>query len=374
MLEHEWDLVFELAERLAGEPAETQRSTLKALGLSEPIQAAILRQIRLGEPPADPPFGSRQEHIGPWITLRRHLCEGGAGAVYLGTHTRAGTARPAAVKLLRVPRSESGRARLEQTWSRELHWLRELSPHGLTPAFLEGGEHTAADGSRFYYLCTEYKPGLGLRAWCEKRALVAAERIHLFLQLCDRVGALHAHGLVHGDLKPANLQVQRQREGAELWILDLGVAVAQGQPWHWSSGLVGTPGYMSPEQVREPCAGDSAIGPQADVYALGVILFELLERRRWLECPGVPTAGELEQRMREQGSPRLVRLAPRNLREPLNRVLRWATARDPQRRCPEVGPLRAAVFRALQSGASPSCPPTRRRRGGSAILAHAESG
>jgi tetratricopeptide (TPR) repeat protein len=322
--------------------AQAQRARLDALALPADVRAALELHLELGEPAADPEGGSWGERIGANIRLRRHLRDGGAGAVHLGICERE--MRPVAVKLLRVPRHEAGALALKQAWLREQQLLAELSPSGAVPRLLEAGEHTAADGARSLYLATEYKYGLDLARWCELHELGSADRIALFAQVCDAVSAIHAHGLVHGDLKPDNIQVQSQGADHSVWVLDLGLAAVQGQAWHGCDELIGTPGYMSPEQLV-PEYGP--VSEATDVYSLAMILFELLEGRPWLPRIAASEPAELAQRMLDQGQLRLTQVVPVERRDCLDEILARAAAWLPGARFGQVSALRGALQAAL---------------------------
>ncbi|MFM2246695.1 MAG: hypothetical protein RL071_2769, partial [Pseudomonadota bacterium] len=144
-------------------------------------------------------------------------------------------------------------------------------------------------------------------------------------QVCDAVAALHAHGLVHQDIKPANVML---REGGDAVLLDFGLAQAEDEP---SRGL-GTPDYMAPELLE----GEAAT-PASDVYALGVSAYELLGGE--VPFPGLPA---VQRRAKRAGwaTPLLDR-AP-GLPPALCAVVMQALAADPQAR-PGLDALRAAV-------------------------------
>ncbi len=122
------------------------------------------------------------------------------------------------------------------------------------------------------YLVMEFVAGKLLSDVVSRRgALPVSEATHLTEQLLEALTHLHNHGIVHRDLKPENLVVSPE---GQLRIIDFGLALLEGSQrvtWRGFSGLAGTPAYMAPEQIR----GERG-GPQADVYAAGAILYEML--------------------------------------------------------------------------------------------------
>src|SRR5690606_14818851 len=135
------------------------------------------------------------------------------------------------------------------------------------------------EGAEVIVLPTEFAPGGNLRQWLAERHEDSDARIEqgleLFRQACRGVAALHEAGLVHLDLQPDNIMLCTQRHGAPLAkVSDLGTTRLSGVTLTTGGrerGGSGTPAYMAPEQFRAQRQMD--IGPAADIYALGVILF-----------------------------------------------------------------------------------------------------
>lgn len=133
------------------------------------------------------------------------------------------------------------------------------------------------------YLVMEYIQGCTLRQVLEDRPdhmLPADEAVNLTLQICDALLYCHEHGVFHRDIKPENLMIQ---EDGSIKIIDFGVALLEGArrvTWRGLSGTVGTPDYMSPEQLR----GERGTA-SSDIYAVGVLLYEML-------CGHTPFEGE----------------------------------------------------------------------------------
>jgi len=186
---------------------------------------------------------------------------GGTGTVYVVRDVELG--RRVALKVLDVEDEDLG-ARLR----REARVLARLEHPGIVPVHEVG---TLADGRLFYTM----KLVDGARL--DRHDAPVAERLRLFLRVADAVGFAHAHGVVHRDLKPANIMVG---PFGEVLVLDWGLAKRVGSDagplgrGDTASGAVlGTPGFMAPEQK----AGESAaVDARADVYSLGAILESLL--------------------------------------------------------------------------------------------------
>jgi tetratricopeptide (TPR) repeat protein len=129
------------------------------------------------------------------------------------------------------------------------------------------------------YFVMEYVQGVRVTEHCDTHRLSVAERLALFLHVCEAVQHAHQKGIIHRDLKPSNVMVAVQGQKAVPKVIDFGVARAMSQPltertFYTEQGqMVGTPEYMSPEQA-DPSRQD--IDTRTDVYSLGVLLYELL--------------------------------------------------------------------------------------------------
>jgi non-specific serine/threonine protein kinase/serine/threonine-protein kinase len=159
------------------------------------------------------------------------------------------------------------------------------------------------------YFAMEYVRGESLTAYCDRQRLTIPERLDLFTHLCDGVQHAHQKGIIHRDLKPSNVLVTTQDDRPAPKIIDFGIAKATSQPLtdhtlHTAlGGVVGTLEYMSPEQAE---LGGIDIDTRSDVYALGVILYELLTGvlpvdRRLLLSSGLD---EVRRTIREVDPPR----------------------------------------------------------------------
>ena len=228
-----------------------------------------------GDAEAVPVVGLEQFAEGPGgqigrYKLRRLLGEGGMGMVYLAEQ-RDPVRRQVALKILK-PGMDSRRVLTRFEVEQQALALME-HPH-IAHVYDAG----LAPSGRPYFVM-EHVAGLPITEHCDQHWLTIEERLHLFLHVCAAVQHAHQKGIIHRDLKPSNILVTTQGQEAVPKVIDFGVARAISQPLmertlHTELGqLIGTPEYMSPEQAD---AGNQDIDTRADIYSLGVILYELL--------------------------------------------------------------------------------------------------
>jgi serine/threonine-protein kinase len=231
-----------------------------------------LPKVETGQFAPRPPSGAGEEPGGLIGVYRliRPLGEGGMASVWLAERTDVLQKRRVALKL---PHGAWRRAGLAERLAREREILATLEhPHiarlydaGVTPQ----GQP---------YLALEYVEGLPIDDFCRSHALGVRQRLDLLLQVCGAVALAHARLVVHRDLKPSNILVDA---AGQVRLLDFGIAklmagdaTAETQLTR-EAGRPLTPDYAAPEQIRgEP------LGTAADIYSLGVVLFELLAGRR----------------------------------------------------------------------------------------------
>ncbi|HJL44460.1 MAG TPA: serine/threonine-protein kinase, partial [Polyangiaceae bacterium LLY-WYZ-15_(1-7)] len=201
------------------------------------------------------------------------LGRGGMGEVWRATHRML--ARPAAIKLIR-PEALSGRASATQRQTLKARFEREArataqlsSPH--TISIYDFG--ATEDGVLYYVM--ELLDGTDLETLvAEHGPLPAGRVVHLLKQACESLAEAHRAGLVHRDVKPANLYVCRLGTKVdEVKVLDFGlVALQSGGRLTGDDQITGTPAYLAPEVVR----GDREPDERVDVYALGCVAYWLL--------------------------------------------------------------------------------------------------
>ncbi|MCA9657704.1 MAG: protein kinase [Myxococcales bacterium] len=202
-----------------------------------------------------------QQTIPGYCVLER-IGSGGMADVFLAR--ALDTAELVAIKVLRTA---LGGTDAEQRFHREIVALRELR-HPRIVRYVDHG----LTGEGRPYLVMERLEGIDLQEALRRRRLTLAETFSLGIQLADCLAAAHDRGVVHRDVKPANVFLI-DGQVADVRVLDFGVArldEGQGVTLTSPGGLVGTPGYMSPEQAK----GAERADPQSDLFSLGSLLFE----------------------------------------------------------------------------------------------------
>jgi len=202
------------------------------------------------------------------------LGEGGFGAVYLAEQTEPVRRRVA----LKVIKPGMGSAAVLARFEAERQALAVMDHPGVARVYDAGSTEKGQP-----YFVMEYVRGVPITEHCDRQRLGLKQRIALFIQVCEAVQHAHMKGVIHRDLKPGNILVEYQESSDGLRVMpkviDFGVAKSLDRPLtdktlHTEIGqLIGTPEYMSPEQ-----AGTSGqdVDTRADIYSLGVVLYELL--------------------------------------------------------------------------------------------------
>ena len=224
--------------------------------------------------------GGRQRGVDPVagrivgdVRLEHLIAEGGMGRVYLGRQLRPD--RFVAVKVIRPGMFSAGSLR---RFERESQVLASLHHPGIAQIH-SFGTFSAADAETPYFVMEFIAGAKTITDFADERGLNTRERLELFQKACDAVSHAHSRGILHRDLKPGNILVA---EDGQPKIIDFGVARQLDRDTILTTAhedinrLIGTIQYMAPEQFR----GDSReLDVRVDVYALGVILYELLTGR-----------------------------------------------------------------------------------------------
>jgi serine/threonine protein kinase len=303
------------------------------------------------------------------------LGEGGMGTVYLAEQTEP-IRRRVALKLIKLGMdSRQVVARFES----ERQALALMNHPNVAKVYDAG---LSEDGRSFFVM--ELVSGVPITDYCDRHRLAIRERVELFLQACDALQHAHQKGIIHRDIKPSNVLVAFEDEVPRVKVIDFGVAKATGPKlteltMHTQLGVViGTPEYMSPEQ-----AGVTAldVDTRADIYSLGVLLYELLVGALPFESRELRAVADLEMLriIREVDPPRPTtrvaslgdaaqEIARRrrtdlpSLSRQLRGELEWITLRamekDPARRYPSASELAADTRRYLAGEAVLARPQT----------------
>ena len=234
------------------------------------------------------------------------LGQGGMGRVYVAKDVTTG--ERVAVKVIAAQVEDTSRlaARLE----REARAMGRTASRHIVRLL-----HTGTDpATRMLYVVTEYLPGEDLHRWLKRLGpLPPPLALRLAAQACAALESVHAVGLVHRDLKPSNLFVQEAASGARVVkLLDFGLAKLQpgvSNLEDWGSltntgALLGTPFYMSPEQMRD----GRDVDHRSDLWALGVVLYESLAGR--MPHAGIQSLGEFILTLCQRRARPVEQLAP----------------------------------------------------------------
>jgi serine/threonine protein kinase/tetratricopeptide (TPR) repeat protein len=307
--------------------------------------------------------------------LLEQIGEGGFGVIFLAEQQEP-VRRKVALKVLKpgmdtrqvVARFEAERQALA------------LMDHPNIAQVFDGGQ--TASGRPFFVM--ELVKGVPITQYCDEYNLPIDERLGLFASICQAIQHAHQKGIIHRDLKPSNILVSLQDSLPIVKVIDFGIAKATGaqltdKTLFTNFGqIIGTPVYMSPEQAQLNAVD---IDTRTDIYALGVLLYELLTGTTPFDAERLRTAGYDEMRRiirEEEPVPPSTRIStlgqsaptvsaqrqcdPRRLRRVLRRELDWivmkALEKDRNRRYETASAFVADVLRYLHDEPVLACPPS----------------
>ncbi|MGE0442212.1 MAG: tetratricopeptide repeat protein [Gemmatimonadales bacterium] len=258
------------------EVSQLLRAHYRTSGL---LESPVVARSPLGDPGSSPDQGPRQQRIGPFL-ITRALGQGGMGQVFLGERADGQFDQRVAVKVIRFPVPGLVRRFLE-----ERRILATLE-HPNIARLVDGG--LTDDG--LPYFAMEYVDGEPIDRYCAARCPALEARLRLFVAVCEAVAFAHRHLIIHRDLKPSNILVTAE---GQVKLLDFGIAKLVGPSGRGDETRTGfrvmTPDVAAPEQVR----GDP-VSTATDVYALGILLYQLIAGRRPYDLANA-TAAEVER-------------------------------------------------------------------------------
>ncbi len=273
--------------------------------------------------------------------LENLIAEGAMAAVY-----RARQANPDRSVALKLFRTSLPLIDARNRFRREAQALARLK-HPNIAAIYEAGLHETGDNRAMPYIAMEYVDGLPLTVYATAANLDTKGRINLLIRVARAVQAAHQQTIIHRDLKPANVLVEKSGQPK---VLDFGIARiasadADSFTWQTTAGvLLGTPGYMAPEQAAGENAG---LDVRCDVWALGVMLYELLAGKLPVEVRGVSLTEAL-RRIETLDAPSLASIKP-ELAGDLSAIVATALERDKERRYPTAAALADDLERFLKN-------------------------
>ena len=279
-----------------GELLARVQSLLRAHGEASALEA-IVSEESAERPSGDGPFAG--ERIGAFELLEP-LGEGGFGHVW-----RADQHEPVRRQVaLKVLKAGLDTREVVARFEAERQALALMDHPGIARVY-DGGSTSAGRP----WFAMELVEGVAITTHCQAQRSSLQDRLELFLEVCRAVQHAHQKGVIHRDLKPSNVLVTSLDGGFVPKVIDFGIAKATGYGAGAQLGittggqLIGTPAYMSPEQI----SGSSDIDTRSDVYALGVLLYELLSGHLPFEESVLREKGLLEiQRLVCEAEPRLV--------------------------------------------------------------------
>ena len=293
--------------------------------------------------------------IGDRYRLLDKLGEGGFGVVYRAEQVKP-IQRIVAIKIVKAGVASSdilGRFAIEQR-------TLAIMEHPNIARILDAGETDI--GAPFFVM--EMVKGRSITSYCKQNDLNLRQRLALFIPVCRAVNHAHQKGIIHRDIKPGNIMVMDEAGKAVPKVIDFGIAKVmegEGSGHTIATGvdqLVGTPGYISPEQIEN---GSSHVDTRSDVYALGGVFFELICGRA-LITPADVAAKPIHVLLRdlaEKDPPKPSTIEP-TVQGDLDWIALKALERDPNRRYGSADDLADDITRFLSFEPITARPPSRR--------------
>jgi tetratricopeptide (TPR) repeat protein/tRNA A-37 threonylcarbamoyl transferase component Bud32 len=284
-------------------------------GIDEAVEA------ELGIPAANwPRLRQGQPIPGTRLRVDGWLGEGASSVVYRGRHVDL--ERPLAIKVLRVANPTPA---VREQFLTEARTTSAIASEHVVDVVDFG----ALPDGRLYYAMA-LVPGRPLADVLDRGPIGVARAVALLRMACKGLAAAHEVGVVHRDVKPANLMLLRRRGRERLVLVDFGIATASGSS---ADTVCGTPHYMAPEQIE-----GSIVDARTDIYALGCCAYEMLTGNSWVSGENVHEV--LDAHLTCRGGPATF---PAHVPPELRRVVLRCLERDPDARYPDAVELEAAL-------------------------------
>ncbi|HXJ72314.1 MAG TPA: protein kinase, partial [Candidatus Dormibacteraeota bacterium] len=308
--------------------------------------------------------------------LVESLGEGGGGAVYVAEQEEP-VRRQVALKIIKLGMDTR---RVISRFEAERQTLAMMDHPHIAKVYDAGATETGRP-----YFVMELVRGMHLTRYCDHYRLATMQRLGLFVEVCRAIHHAHQKGIIHRDIKPSNILVTRMEaeQTGILKVIDFGIAkateeAARGDTATGPNQPLGTPAYMSPEQ-----AAGTDLDTRSDIYALGVVLYELLSGRLPFDSDRTLAGGSeaLRRQIREEEPPRpstrlstltaadITRIAQQRntdaarlaglLRGDLDWIVMKALEKDRARRYESAAGLADDIQRHLQHEPVVACPPTK---------------
>ncbi len=257
--------------------------------------------------------------IGSRYEIVRLLGQGGMGAVYQANDKEL--ERQVAIKVIRADMAAN--PEILRRFKQELILARQITHKNVIRIFDLG----QADGIKF--ITMEYIEGENLQAVLrQKKKLAPAEAANILAQVCRALEAAHNEGVIHRDLKPQNIMLDKT---GRAYVMDFGIARSMlGAGMTQTGALIGTPDYMSPEQAK-----GQTLDARSDLFSIGIIFYEMLSGQVPFDAD--TTMGKLWKRTNEPARP--LDELDKSIPKPLSEMVRKCLEIDPQKRYASAGEL-----------------------------------
>lgn len=270
-----------------------------------------MRETKTAGGPERLPF----KQIGNYRLIDK-LGAGGMGEVYLGVEEPVG--RKVAIKLMHAGLEK----KCLQRFNDERKALASLNQRNIVTMLTSGEAYNR------HYLVMEYLEGESLRERLLRGPMAPSEVVEITRQICDALNAAHRREIVHRDIKPDNIFLTHDDDGRLVKVLDFGIAtLKESETRTMTGGLIGTGPYLSPEQSRGVSRRE--IDGRVDIYALGLVVYEMLTGVRAFTAKDLPSYQHLHLNVMP---PRPSERMPGTGSDAINEVVMKALAKDPSQR------------------------------------------